>query len=191
MSFTTSDFEQPNFGIKLIEGERKMAKNNHAFSHFSFSDYKPGPRGEVLIRVTFEVDIDGLLTVTVQEIVKGKKISTKVSPSQDRFTVQDVEAHMAAPEIEIVKDEFEALLRSTSITLQQPKQLQKLKLDPKDLEEIQQSIQENLEWLEVPQLLPEIRKRKQEFQELKNKLVPDSDDQILMVDAGTVQFVDH
>ncbi len=53
--------------IKIFEGERKLTKNNFHVGTFDLTGFEKGPRGFPTIKITFNVDINGILHVTAHE----------------------------------------------------------------------------------------------------------------------------
>ena len=65
--FSTDTDEQDNVQIKIFEGERKLTKYNFHLGTFDLSGFEKGPRGYPTIKITFSIDINGILHVTAHE----------------------------------------------------------------------------------------------------------------------------
>ena len=65
--FSTDTDDQDNVQIKIFEGERKLTKNNFHVGTFELTGFEKGPRGYPTIRITFHIDINGILQVTALE----------------------------------------------------------------------------------------------------------------------------
>ena len=65
--FSTDTDDQDMVTIKIFEGERKLTKNNFHIGTFNLTSFEKGPRGYPVIRITFHMDINGILQVTAHE----------------------------------------------------------------------------------------------------------------------------
>lgn len=65
--FSTDTDDQDTVTIKIFEGERKLTKNNFHVGTFDLSGFDKGPRGYPTIKITFHIDINGILQVTAHE----------------------------------------------------------------------------------------------------------------------------
>jgi molecular chaperone DnaK (HSP70) len=65
--FSTDTDDQSTVSIKIFEGERKLTKNNFHVGTFDLTGFEKGPRGYPTIKITFHVDINGILEVTAHE----------------------------------------------------------------------------------------------------------------------------
>ena len=65
--FSTDTDDQDTVTIKIFEGERKLTKNNFHVGTFDLSGFEKGPRGYPTIKITFHIDINGILQVSAHE----------------------------------------------------------------------------------------------------------------------------
>jgi heat shock protein 5 len=76
--FTTADDDQQSVSVEIYEGERSMTKDNHFLGKFELTGIPLAPRGLPEIEVTFDIDVNGILNVSVlfgNDIYEKKKIS--------------------------------------------------------------------------------------------------------------------
>jgi len=108
--YYTTDDNQTSVTIKVFEGERAATLDNRLLGSFELSNIKPAPRGSAKIRVTFELDADGIFTVSAvdeSEIVLDKKeVVITIQNNNGRLSkddlqrfIQDAESHAARDEI--------------------------------------------------------------------------------------------
>jgi len=87
--YTTAEDGQTAVNNKVYEGERKLTKDNRLLSQFELSDIPPMEKGKAQIEVTFDVDTDGILTVSARELISGKKAMITVK-NNDRLSGEDI-----------------------------------------------------------------------------------------------------
>jgi molecular chaperone DnaK len=80
-TFTTFKDGQESVEIKVFQGESQEAEENELLGQFSFSDFDKGARGEVEIDVTFEINTDGIVSVTATDRATGRAASTRITLS--------------------------------------------------------------------------------------------------------------
>ena len=99
--FSTAVNNQPSVEIHVLQGERKMAKDNKTLGKFILSDIPPAPRGVPQIEVTFDIDANGIVNVSAKDLGTGKeqkvtiKSDTGMSKEEIDRMVKEAAAHEA------------------------------------------------------------------------------------------------
>lgn len=107
---TDSDYEKSVL-IKIFEGERLMTSDNIFIGEFELTNIPPEPRGIPEIEVIFNVDINGIITVTAEESETHEKSSIIVNTNKGGLTKEQIEnLVIEAQELE-ARDEIERVLR--------------------------------------------------------------------------------
>jgi molecular chaperone DnaK len=97
--FSTADDNQPSVEIHVLQGEREMATGNKSLGKFQLTGIPPAPRGIPQIEVTFDIDANGIISVTAKDKGTGteQKIEIKsgsgLSDDEIRSMVSDAESH--------------------------------------------------------------------------------------------------
>ncbi|NPA29332.1 MAG: molecular chaperone DnaK [Epsilonproteobacteria bacterium] len=97
--FSTAEDNQPAVTIHVVQGERELAKDNKSLGQFELSGIPPAPRGVPQIEVTFDIDANGILTVSAKDKATGKQQEIKITGSSGlseeeiEKMVRDAEAH--------------------------------------------------------------------------------------------------
>jgi molecular chaperone DnaK len=98
-TFSTYSDQQPSVEIRVLQGERPMARDNKLLGTFHLDGIPPAPRGVPQIEVTFDIDVNGILNVSAKDLGTGKaqKISITGSSGLDKTEVErlrkEAEAH--------------------------------------------------------------------------------------------------
>lgn len=98
--FSTAADNQTQVGIKVLQGEREMAADNKILGQFDLVDIPPAPRGMPQIEVTFDIDANGIVTVSAKDKMTGKeqqitiRSSGGLSESEIEKMVKEAEMHM-------------------------------------------------------------------------------------------------
>ncbi len=79
--FTTAEDYQSVVNIHVLQGERPMARDNKSLARFELVGIPPARRGIPKIEVTFEVDVNGILSVRARDLATGIEQSIRVRPS--------------------------------------------------------------------------------------------------------------
>ncbi|MFN2369520.1 MAG: molecular chaperone DnaK [Candidatus Krumholzibacteriia bacterium] len=97
--FSTAADNQPTVDIHVLQGEREMALDNKTIGRFQLTGIPPAPRGIPQIEVTFDIDANGILSVSAVDKATGKEQSIRIQASSglsddeiDRM-VRDAESH--------------------------------------------------------------------------------------------------
>jgi molecular chaperone DnaK len=77
--FSTAADNQSSVDIHVIQGEREMASDNKALGRFELVGIPPSPRGMPQIEVTFDIDANGILSVTAKDLGSGKEQAIKIT----------------------------------------------------------------------------------------------------------------
>ena len=80
-TYSTAQDNQPSVEIHILQGERPMARDNRSVGRFILDGIPPGRRGEPQIEVTFDIDANGILSVSAKEKVSGKEQSIRIEAS--------------------------------------------------------------------------------------------------------------
>ncbi len=125
--FSTAEDNQPAVSISVGQGEREFAKDNKNLGLFELGDIPAAPRGVPQIEVTFDIDANGILTVSSTDKGTGKSQSITISGSsglsEDEINqmVQDAEKHKAEDEkrkeLVDLRNQADALVAQTEKTL--------------------------------------------------------------------------
>ena len=97
-TFTTAADFQTAVTIHVVQGERSMSGDNVSLGMFNLSGIPPSPRGVPQIEVTFDIDANGILTVSAKDIGTGKEnkititASTKLSKEDKERLVKEAES---------------------------------------------------------------------------------------------------
>jgi molecular chaperone DnaK len=125
--FSTAEDNQPAVSIHVLQGEREFSKDNKSLGMFELRDIPAAPRGVPQIEVTFDIDANGILTVSASDKGTGKSQEIKITGSSGlsdeeiEKMVQDAEANKAEDEKrkEVVeaRNQADALVHQTRKSL--------------------------------------------------------------------------
>lgn len=123
LTFTTVVDNQSSVEIHILQGEREVAAGNRSLGKFELVGIPPGPRGAPQVDVTFEVDANGIVSVSALDKATGLEQQMRITPSSGLAPDEIhqliaeaegfAEADRGAKEIVILRNKLESLLRNT------------------------------------------------------------------------------
>ncbi|WP_171175270.1 molecular chaperone DnaK [Ruegeria sp. HKCCD8929] len=144
--FSTAEDNQNAVTIRVFQGEREMASDNKILGQFNLEDIPPAPRGMPQIEVTFDIDANGIVSVSAKDKGTGKEqkitiqASGGLSDEDIEKMVKDAEENAEADkqrkELVEAKNQAESLIHSTEKSMEEHSD----KVDPTTIEAIELAI---------------------------------------------------
>ncbi|MFC7702709.1 molecular chaperone DnaK [Plastorhodobacter daqingensis] len=144
--FSTAEDNQNAVTIRVFQGEREMAADNKLLGQFNLEDIPPAPRGMPQIEVTFDIDANGIVSVSAKDKGTGKsqnitiQASGGLSDEDIEKMVRDAEANAEADkqrrELVETRNQAESLIHSTRKSMEEHGD----KVDPSTIEAIELAI---------------------------------------------------
>jgi molecular chaperone DnaK len=175
--FSTAEDNQSAVTIRVFQGEREIATDNKVLGQFNLEDIPSAPRGVPQIEVTFDIDANGIVSVSAKDKGTGKEqkitiqASGGLSDEDIEKMVKDAEENAEADkekkELIEARNQAEGLIHSTEKSLEEHSD----KIDPSTVEAIELSIKALKETLEKEEeSADKIRARAQDLTESAMKL---------------------
>ncbi len=156
--FSTAEDNQSAVTIRVFQGEREMAADNKMLAQFNLESIPPAPRGMPQIEVTFDINADGIVSVSAKDKGTGKEQKITIQASggltddEIEKMVKDAEANAEADktrkELVEARNQAESLIHSTKKSMEEHGD----KVDPTTVEAIEYAIaalEESLEKNEI------------------------------------------
>jgi len=136
--FSTADNNQTAVDINVVQGERKLARDNKTLGHFRLDGIPPAPRGVPQIEVMFDIDANGIVNVSAKDLGTGQEqkititASSNLSDADIDQAIKDAEIY--AEQDKVRKDAIDAKNAADSILFQTEKMFTDMadKINPDD-----------------------------------------------------------
>ena len=129
-TFSTASDNQPSVQINVLQGERSMARDNKQIGVFNLDGIPPSPRGIPQIEVTFDIDANGILSVSAKDKATSKEQKIRIEASSglsdDEIKRMKEEAAANAESDKLEKERIDKLNHADSTIFQTEKQLNDL-----------------------------------------------------------------
>ncbi len=126
-TYSTASDNQPQVEIHVLQGERPMARDNRSVGKFILDGIPPAPRGVPQVEVTFDIDANGILSVTAMDKGTGKqqniRIEASTGLSKEEIARMKAEAQANAETDRQARERAEKLNQADSMIFQTEKQL--------------------------------------------------------------------
>ena len=152
--FSTAEDNQSAVTIRVFQGEREIANDNKVLGQFNLENIPPAPRGVPQIEVTFDIDANGIVSVSAKDKGTGKEQKITIQASgglsdEDiekmvRDAEENAEADKEKKDLIEAKNQAESLIHSTEKSLEEHSD----KIDPSTVEAIELSVKALRETLE-------------------------------------------
>jgi len=144
--FSTAEDNQNAVTIRVFQGEREMAADNKLLGQFNLEDIPPAPRGMPQIEVTFDIDANGIVSVSAKDKGTGKeqKITIQASGGLSEEDIErmvkdaeeNAEADRKRKELVEAKNQAESLIHATEKSIEEHGD----KVDPSTIEAIELAV---------------------------------------------------
>jgi molecular chaperone DnaK len=125
--YSTASDNQPSVEIHILQGERKMARDNRPIGRFILDGIPPAPRGMPQVEVAFDIDANGILSVSAKDKGTGKQQSIRIEAStglsKEEIARMKAEADANAESDRIAREAAEKINTADALIFQTEKQL--------------------------------------------------------------------
>ena len=103
--FSTAEDNQPAVTVHVLQGEREMAADNKSLGQFELSGISPAPRGLPQIEVAFDIDANGIVSVSAKDQATGKEQSIRITSSSG-LSGEEIETLVKEAELHADEDKI-------------------------------------------------------------------------------------
>ena len=173
--FSTAADNQTSVEVNVLQGERPMALDNRSLGKFVLSGLPPAPRGIPQVNVTFDIDANGILSVTAKDKAsdnsKSIKIEGSIGLSKEEIEKMKREAELHAEEDKKKKEVIEAKNMADTLVYTSEKTLKEMgdKVSPETKKEIEEKIK-SLKEIKEGDNMEEIKSKTAELSQTIQKI---------------------
>jgi len=183
--FSTAVDNQPSVDIHVLQGERPMAVDNRSLGRFQLTDIPPSPRGIPQIEVTFDIDANGIISVSAKDKGTGKSQNIKIESggtlSDEEIERMKMEAEQNQAKDQEKKEKVEKLNEADTMIFQTEKQIKEFgdKLSEEDknkLEGCLSDLRESHKNEDMDLINTNLEKLNEEWQSISTKLYQETEE---------------
>eukprot|EP00007_Cunea_sp_BSH-02190019_P005585 CAMPEP_0174233232 /NCGR_PEP_ID=MMETSP0417-20130205/3321_1 /TAXON_ID=242541 /ORGANISM="Mayorella sp, Strain BSH-02190019" /LENGTH=650 /DNA_ID=CAMNT_0015311405 /DNA_START=139 /DNA_END=2091 /DNA_ORIENTATION=+ len=181
--FSTNRDNQTSVKVQVYEGERPLTQNNHFLGTFTLDNIPPQPRAKPRIEVTFDIDANGILTVTALEKESNRQATITISNDSGRLTQEQIDGALKEAEKFAQRDRETAELLDWTNTLENKafNTLNRISEEgfggeatSQEKDELRKAADAALNWLSTPEAkeLAKVKEHTKVFEAVYSRIAP-------------------